>query len=94
MNTNNNPLIFQHFSECTLIQNFINDEEIFHNSFFSSEKSINLDKDNNPIYCSLFKSPPTNCYTPGKYIPGGYTKSGTYKAARHTPSKTDKRAGK
>tara|TARA_B100001964_G_C13951661_1_gene473562 strand:- start:57 stop:269 length:213 start_codon:yes stop_codon:yes gene_type:complete len=38
--------------------------------------------------------PPTNIFTKPRLLKAGYTRSGKYKGARMTKSKTDRRAGK
>jgi hypothetical protein len=69
-------------------------EQVFTDSTYDKNISMNITKEGIPLYAALSKSPPTTCTTPGKMIPSGYTKTGKYKASRWTTSKTDKRAGK
>jgi hypothetical protein len=70
------------------------DDELFENAYFSVDQKINIHESGVPLHCSLFKTPPTSCSTPSKFVPGGYTPSGKWKAPHQTETKTDKRAGK
>lgn len=87
------PMMLSHLTTCHLSESYMSDEELFENATFSVDRKINVDLNGLPLHCSLFKSPPTTCNTPGHMLPAGYTKDGKHKPARYTPSKTDKRAG-
>jgi hypothetical protein len=69
------------------------DDELFENAAFSVDRKINIDSNGIPLHCSLSRTPPTTCITPGKMLPSGYTNTGKYKPARYSPGKSDKRAG-
>jgi hypothetical protein len=43
---------------------------------------------------AMAKKPYTNCYTAGRMIKAGYTRTNKYRPARWRPSRTDRRSGK
>ena len=88
------PALFYFMTPCPLVKEFIKDEQLFSLAEFSNERMLNINSAGMPLYCALSKTPPTSCYTPGKYVPGGYTPSGKYKQGHNTQGKMDKRAGK
>lgn len=88
------PMMLAHLTTFNLFENYILDEELFESSTFSVERKINIHESGTPLHCTLFKTQPTSCQTPGKSIPAGYTPSGKWKGSHWTPTKTDKRAGK
>lgn len=87
------PMMLSHLTTCHLSKSYMSDEELFENATFSVDRKINIDSNGIPLHCSLSRTPPTTCITPGKMLPGGYTKDGKYKSARYSPTKSDKRAG-
>lgn len=87
------PMMLSHLTTCNLSQDYMSDDELFENSTFSVNQKINIGLDGIPLHCALFKTPPTNVYTNGKHVPGGYTPSGKWRNAHNTTSKMDKRAG-
>lgn len=87
------PLQLHLLTLCPYGEAFREDETIFLSMQFDKLQELNI-LDGRPAYLALYKQPPTSCQTPGKMLPGGYTKSGKWKPARWTPLKTDKRAGK
>lgn len=88
------PAMLHFLQECTLVDQFIQAAETDDGSQFSIDRMLNLLPDGTPLYCALSKTPPTDCHTPGKILPGGFTPGGKYKPSRPTPAKTDKRAGR
>jgi len=90
----NIPLILKHLQESPFKDEFLEDEILFSNSYYDANLKLNISASGLPLHAALFKKPPTSAFTPGKYIPGGYTRSGKWKAGRSVPAKTDKRAGK
>lgn len=94
MKTFKAPLIAQFMTLSPHEVLFHQDQVAVNQMSYNDKQRLNLNKDGRPAYLALYKSPPTNCFTPGKMLPGGYTKSGKYKSPRWSPAKTDKRAGK
>jgi hypothetical protein len=87
------PMMLRHLTNFDLSLNYISDEDFFESSIFSQDKKINIHSSGSPLYCAVFKSPPTSVTTPAKIVPAGWTSGGKYKAQHYTPAKTDKRAG-
>lgn len=87
------PLQVHLLTLCPYSEAFQEDESLFRSMHFDQSLGLNI-LDGLPAYLALYKQPPTSCQTPGKMLPGGFTKSGKWKPARWTPLKTDKRAGK
>ncbi len=87
------PLQVHLLTLCPYSAAFGEDENLFLSMQFDKLLGLNI-LNGRPAYLALYKQPPTSCQTPGKMLPGGYTKSGKWKPARWTPLKTDKRAGK
>jgi hypothetical protein len=97
MDTNDKPLpgmvfFLTQISKDTS-QSYLLDEEIMDQSIYSQSDNLNY-YDDLPLYTIRFRTPPTSCHTPGKWIPGGFTPSGKYRSGYTRPAKTDKRAGK
>jgi len=88
------PMMLSHLTACHLSENYMSDDELFENATFSVDRKINIGSNGIPLHCGLFKTPPTSCSTPGKMLPGGFTKDGKWKSARYVQGKMDKRAGK
>lgn len=87
------PMMLSHLTTCHLSESYMSDEDLFDQVTFSVDRKINIDVSGMPLHCSLFKSPPTSCSTPGKMLPAGFTKAGKHKPARWSSPKMDKRAG-
>lgn len=88
------PLMLQFLTLIPYTKQAQFDDQSLNDMIFSPELMINILPNGKPAYKAHFKTPPTACTTPGKMLPGGFTKSGKWKPARWTPVKMDKRAGK
>lgn len=88
------PLMLQFLTLCPYTKQTQCDDQLLNDMSFSKELMMNLLSNGTAAYEARFKTPPTACTTPGKMLPGGFTKSGKWKPARWSPIKMDKRAGK
>ena len=62
--------------------------------FFSIDRQVNVTKDEMVVWSARSRRYPTSCYTKGRTIKAGYTRSGKWKPSKYRPGRTDRRAGK
>ena len=87
------PGFMDFFSSSIDIEVFLQDELLDNKMSFDEKLGYNtLGK--MPAFAALYKKPPTNCVTPGRMRPGGYTRSGKIRPPKYIHPKTDRRAGK
>ena len=62
--------------------------------FYDQELQVNVNDAGEIAWAARARKPYTNCYTAGRTIKAGYTKTNKYRPARWRPSRTDRRSGK
>jgi hypothetical protein len=83
--------LFNFREKADIVELSINPED---DEFFCEDSQISKTAGGEASWASRSRRRPTSCFTAGRTIKAGYTRSGKYKPAKYMPSKSDKRAGK